>query len=303
MSWRTYADWAKTRPFTLKLADRLGRGRGQWRVLDHLHRPPPAPNRPDLSGWQQSKLAATWIGHATTLLRIGSMTILTDPVMSNRVGIGLGLVTAGLLRYQLPALSIFQLPPLDLILISHAHFDHLDRPTLHRLPKHIPVITAFKTADLLTDMGFSSVKELRWGERTQVGAVQIRAQKVRHWGARTFLDTDRGYNAYVIEDGHRRILYGGDSAYQDYFKEVGGCDLAIIGIGAYNPWIQGHANPEQAWRMTQDAQAKYLFPMHHSTFKLSHEPMSEPMERLLAAAGQQEQRIIIRQVGDLWKGE
>jgi L-ascorbate metabolism protein UlaG (beta-lactamase superfamily) len=300
MNWRTYADWAKYRPATLRLAGWLGRGRGRFRYLDHLHRPPRAPRRPDLSRWNDYTLAATWIGHATILLRMGDMTILTDPVMFNRVGLGLGLWTGGPTRHIAPALSIRQLPPIDLILVSHAHFDHLDRPTLQRLPKHVPVVTSRHTHDLIHDLGFTSVTELQWGERVEVGSVQITAQPVRHWGARTFLDNHRGFNAYVIEGAGARILYGGDTAFHDGFKSIGKVDLAILGIGAYNPWIQGHANPEQAWEMAQHVRADFVLPMHHSTFKLSYEPMDEPIQRLLTVAGPDEQRVIIREVGGMW---
>lgn len=300
MSWRDYADWAKTRPMTLRLADRLGRGRGRLRVLDHLHRPPAAPLKPDVSDWQRHSLAAAWLGHATTLLRIGDITILTDPVLSNRVGVGLGLLTGGPMRQFLPALSLHQLPPIDLILLSHAHFDHLDRPTLTRFPRDIPIVTAEHTRDLLDDLGFNHVTELRWGEHLSIDSVRITAQKVRHWGARTFLDAHRGYNAYLIEDPKRRILFGGDSAYQDYFTEVPKVDLAILGIGAYNPWIEGHANPEQAWQMAQHARADFVLPMHHSTFKLSLERMAEPLERLLTVVGKEIDRIVVRDIGGAW---
>ena len=115
----------------------------------------------------------TWIGHATVLLRVGDLTILTDPVLSNRVGVGLGLITGGPHRLIAPALSVRELPPIDLILVSHAHFDHLDRPTLCRLPKETPVITAHHTLDLIRDLGFRRIAELQWGESIEVSGVNI----------------------------------------------------------------------------------------------------------------------------------
>ncbi|HEY7091326.1 MAG TPA: MBL fold metallo-hydrolase [Tepidisphaeraceae bacterium] len=301
MTWRDYADWAKKRPLTLKLADRLGRGKGRLRWFDRIDPPPAAPGTPDLSRWNEQELAAAWIGHATVLLRVGDLTILTDPVMSNRIGVGLGLMTGGPRRFVAPALSIRKLPPIDLILVSHAHFDHLDRPTLMRLPKHVPVITASRTSDLIRDLGFETVTELRWGESIDVSSIVVTAQQVQHWGARTFYDRYRGFNAYLIEAGRRRILYGGDTAYHELFRSIGNVDLAIFGISAYNPYIQAHATPEQAWQMADHVRADFVLPMHHSTFRLSYEPMQEPMERMLAAAGNDEKRIIIRQVGDMWK--
>lgn len=300
MTWRPIANWGKQRPLALRIADRLGRGKGRLRLLDRLSRPEAAPNKPDLSNWEQQELAAVWIGHATILLRLGGMTIITDPVLFSRVGVGLGLMTGGPQRRYAPALALRELPPIDLILISHAHFDHLDRPTLVRLPKRTPVVTAHHTGDLIHDLGFRQVTELGWGERTQVGSLTITAEKVNHWGARTFYDKHRGFNAYVLEAAGRRVLYGGDTAYHEGFKSLGKIDLAIFGIGAYDPYIAAHATPEQAWEMVDHARADFLLPMHHSTFRLSHEPMEEPMQRMLAAAGADEDRVVVREIGGQW---
>ena len=134
MSWRTWTDRLKHSEPTLRFADWLGRGRGRLRWFDHLHTPA-RPRKIDLSRWETQPLGAAWIGHATVLIRIGGMTVLTDPVLSNRVGLGFGLITGGPHRFLQPSLPLRELPKVDLILISHAHFDHLDRPTLHRLPK------------------------------------------------------------------------------------------------------------------------------------------------------------------------
>jgi L-ascorbate metabolism protein UlaG (beta-lactamase superfamily) len=301
--WKFYADWAKQRPAMLRLADRLGRNRGRLAVLDRLAPPPPAPVRPDLSRWTSHKLAAIWIGHATMLLRIGGQTVLTDPVMSNRVGLGLAVMTAGPRRRFAPAIDLHALPPIDLLLMSHAHFDHLDRPTLSRLPKRIPVITSMHTADLFRDLGYRSVRELDWGESADAGTLRVKSLPVVHWGARTFLDDHRGYCAYTIEslagDG-RRILFGADSAYQELWKPEPKVDLAIVGIGGYNPYIRGHANPEQAWEMASFVQPDAVIPMHHSTFKLSYEPWEEPMQRFLAAAGEEVNKVVVRQIGGQW---
>lgn len=288
---------------TLRAADWLGRRRGRLGFLNWAWPPLPAPRRPALRGWEDASLAAAWLGHATTLLRVGGMTILTDPVMSNRIGVGLGIITAGPLRLAAPALSIEQLPRIDLILLSHAHFDHLDRPTLTRLAKKTPVITASANADLVRDLGFRRVRELRWGESVELDSVRIEAVPVRHWGARTFNDIHRGYNGYLVEARSGRggrVLFGGDTAYQESFAEVGRVDLAVLGIGGYNPYVAAHATPEQAWAMAGDLMADAVFPMHHSTFRLSHEPAAEPMERLMNAAGNDADRIIIRAVGDEW---
>jgi L-ascorbate metabolism protein UlaG (beta-lactamase superfamily) len=298
--WRKTTDWAKRRAFPLRLAAQLGRGRGQMRWLDQLNPPPRAVAVPNLVGWERRELSAVWIGHATVLLRIGGMTILTDPVFSHRIGLGFWLATLGPRRHIAAAMSVASLPAVDLILISHAHFDHLDRQTLVQLPKKTAVITAANTLDLIHDLGFRNITELKWGERLTLAGVTITARQVNHWGARTFFDRHRGFNAYLIEAEGRRVLYAGDTAYHENFKDIGKVDLAILGIGAYDPYIHAHATPEQAWTMAQHVDADFVLPIHHSTFRLSHEPMSEPLQRMLAAAGSQSHRIIGRRVGDTW---
>lgn len=312
MNWRSCANWAKEREFTLRLADRLGRSRGRLRLLDGFNPPVPSRVKPNLKDWERHDLAAAWIGHATVLLRVGGMTILTDPVLSNRIGVGLGLLTGGPRRLVAPALSVAELPRIDLILISHAHFDHLDRPTLARLPKRTPVITAHQTRDLVLDLGFRRVTELHWGDEVELdNGVVVGAWEVAHWGARTFYDMHRGFNAYLIEapgassgsgsSRPRRVLYGGDTAYHEGFRDIGGkVDLAVIGIGAYDPYVAAHATPEQALAMADHLRAEYILPMHHSTFKLSFEPVAEPMERMLTAAGGGADRIVCREVGGQW---
>jgi len=283
----------------LQLADGLGRGRGRLRLLDQLNPPPrPAP-KPNLLDWKSRNFSAVWLGHATVLLRVGGKTILTDPVLSHRVGVGLGVTTAGPKRLIAAALKAHELPKLDLILISHAHFDHLDRPTLVKLHKSTPVVTASRTGDLVRDLGFRNVIELSWGESHLLDGVSLTACEVKHWGARTFHDTYRGYNGYLIAGGGRRVFYAGDTAYRR-FTGMGSVDLAIFGIAAYDPYIAAHATPEQVWQMFEHVGGRWLLPMHHSTFRLSHEPMHEPIERMLAAAGNSSDRVIVRKAGDQW---
>jgi L-ascorbate metabolism protein UlaG (beta-lactamase superfamily) len=305
LNWRRCTNWAKKRPITLRLADRLGRSRGRLNVVDRLNPPIASRVKPCLKKWEDHDLAAVWIGHATVLLRIGGMTILTDPVLSSRVGVGFGLFTGGPRRLVAPALTVNELPQIDLILISHAHFDHLDRPTLVRLPRRIPVVTARETQDLIRDLGYRDVTELDWGDRLEFdNGVNITAREVSHWGARTFYDMHRGFNAYLLETPRHKVLYGGDTAYYEGFRDIGlgtrGVDLAILGIGGYDPYLAAHATPEQAWSMADHLRAERILPMHHSTFRLSHEPVAEPMERMLQAAGRNTDRIVVREVGGQW---
>ncbi len=274
------------------------------RVSEDLKRPViRALNHPDIAHWPATGLHAAWIGHSTTWLDIDGFTILTDPVFSDRVGLNVGPVTIGIKRLVEPAVRMKTLPRPDLILLSHAHMDHFDIPSLRRLEGASTVVTAAKTSDLLRPDRYARVAELAWNEETQVGPALVKAIQVKHWGARMRNDTYRGYNAYLIEVNGRRILFGGDTAFTDSFRQVRSSrpvDLAILPIGAYNPWISVHCNPEQALAMAGDAGADCVLPVHHRTFELSSEPLAEPMERILEAAGSSTDRIVCRQIGAEW---
>src|ERR1035438_1400305 len=166
-------------------------------VQDFKRRMLPAPYRPRAHSWPDSGLHAAWLGHSSVLLKIDGVTILTDPVFSTRAGIRLGPVTLGLKRLVEPALSLAELPKIDLILLSHAHMDHFDLRSLRRLENPATSVgTAARTADLLRVNRYAAVHELAWGERTRVGPLEIRAFQVKHWGARMRSDTYRGYNGY-----------------------------------------------------------------------------------------------------------
>ncbi|HWB85530.1 MAG TPA: MBL fold metallo-hydrolase [Bryobacteraceae bacterium] len=261
----------------------------------------PAPERPRPKLWPAHGLHAAWLGHSTILLRIDGFTILTDPAFSTRVGLDLGLFTLGVKRLVAPALSISELPPIDLILLSHAHMDHFDVPSLRRLESRVTtVITSARTSDLLQVHHYAAVRELAWGERTRVGAAEIRAFPVNHWGARMRRDTYRGYNGYTIEAGRFRVLFGGDTALTSSFRALRTSrpfDLAIMPVGAYNPWIRAHCTPEQSWQMANEAGAEIFFPVHHQTFPLSREPFLEPIERVYSAAGRNQDRVAVSRIG------
>lgn len=264
----------------------------------------PAPGLASAEGAQVElvghETAGVWLGHATVLLRVAGLTILTDPVLSERIGMRLGRVTLGLDRLRPPAMDVASLPPIDVVVISHAHFDHLDRPTLEQLASpETTVLTAKKTARLIPS-GFGSVIELGWGQQLSIGGVVFTAVRPAHWGARGWLDTQRGFNGYLMEGGDSSVFFAGDTAYTESFSDIGPVDLAIMGIGAYDPWIHAHANPEQAWAMTNAMRAQALMPVHHSTFQLSDEHIDEPMERLIEVAGGDEHRVVARQPGELW---
>lgn len=259
------------------------------------------PDIPDPSRWDDRGLYAAWLGHSTVLLKIDGVVVLTDPILSERAGLDLRVVTVGIRRRVAPALSLENLPRPDLILLSHAHMDHFDMPSLRRLAHpSTTIVTARHTTDLLRPERYRRVVELGWGESTRVGEIECRAFEVNHWGARFHSDTWRGYNGYTIQNGRYRILFGGDTAMTDGFRRLRGSrpyDLAIMPIGAYFPRIYYHCTPEQAWQMGNDAGADRFLPVHHRTFELGREPFDEPIERFHDAAGSQTDRIALSGIG------
>lgn len=270
-------------------------------MADRARQVLPAKHRPTPRLWPDQGLHAAWLGHSTVLMKIDGFLMITDPVLFSHVGVDLGFTQVGIKRLVAPALSVEELPPLDLILLSHAHFDHLDTRTLRRLEStNTEVVMARATSDLIRADRYRQVRELGWGDTVRVGPLEIRAQEVRHWGARIRTDTYRGYNGYLISSDRRRILFAGDTADTDTFRELKttrGVDLAIMPVGAYNPWIHAHCTPEQALRMGLEAGAQQFLPVHHQTFRLSREPNTEPIERFSEASLRGRVPIVLDSIG------
>lgn len=265
----------------------------------------PAFARPAPRDWDDTRLTMAWLGHSTVLINFHGFTILTDPVLFPRIGVRLPGFTIGPKRLTQPALSVRDLPRIDLVLLSHAHFDHIDTRTLRQLDKRAAVVTAKRTADILRWMRFREVRELHWDRHAEItgpaGTLVVRAFRVNHWGARLRRDTYRGYNGYILERNGRRIIYGGDTAQTTAFSKLRDgkpYDAAIMAIGAYQPWIRAHSTPEQAIAMADAAGARFIMPVHHQTFRLSFEPFREPIERFEAALAREPARIGWREIGE-----
>ena len=278
-----------------------------WREWIVESRRPIAPvfAHPTPDTWSDENLTAAWIGHSTVLMNFFGVTILTDPVLFPRIGIRLPFLTIGPKRLTEPALTFAELPPIDLVLLSHAHFDHIDRRTLKLFPESTRVITARRTRDLLRGTKFCEMIELDWNESVRLTlrgrALEIRAFKPKHWGARLQYDVQRGYNSYVISRENRRIIYGSDTAMTDAFAKLNDgapYDLALMGIGAYDPWIWAHSTPEQAVAMADAAGARFIIPVHHQTFRLSVEPFREPIERFTHSLSKTPERIALHEIGE-----
>lgn len=264
-------------------------------------------SRPNPLMWSEEDITVAWLGHASFIINFYGTKILIDPTLETRIGVTpVGNYTIGPRRFVEPALTTDQLGPIDLLLLSHAHTDHFDLPTIKKIESpNTHIITAKDTASLLKGSNFSSVTELHWQASTDISGVTIKAIEGRHWGARLPWQKGMEANSLLLSKNGVNIFFGADTGYTAKISEqLRGIDidLAIIGIGAYSPksFEAKHATPEQAWQMAEEIGAKWVVPMHWGTFKLSQEPMDEPIKRFrLASAGQLE-KIAIQEIGGTW---
>jgi L-ascorbate metabolism protein UlaG (beta-lactamase superfamily) len=259
-------------------------------------------HHPEPNNWRDDQLTFSWLGHSTLLINFFGRRIITDPVFFESVGFRVvGLISFGPKRLIPCALQPDELPPLDLIIQSHAHLDHLDVRSWKQLSRSTAVVMAANNSRHIRHLGFHRVTELHWGESTDAPGARVTAIEARHWGERYPWSKWHGYNAYLLERNGKTILFGGDTAYTEEFRKA--CagrkiDVAVLPIGGYEPWIHSHASPEEAWKMFEDIGADYLIPIHHQTFILSYEPPDEPLSRLLAAAGNRSDKVVLREVGE-----
>ncbi|HUK65319.1 MAG TPA: MBL fold metallo-hydrolase [Anaeromyxobacteraceae bacterium] len=223
----------------------------------------------------------TFIGHATYLVQLDNLSLLVDPVFSERIA-------RFIPRRLPPGVPVERLPPIDAALVSHGHYDHLDRPTLERLG--VPVYGGLGLARDLAPSGLTCV-EMGWGASSRIGDVKVTFVPSQHWSRRGLFDTNRAlWGGFVLEGSSATVYHAGDSGYFEGFAEIGrrfAIDAALLPIGAYDPpWFMSsqHMNPEEALRAFADLGARTLFAMHFGTFQLSDEPLDEPPERLLAAS-------------------
>ncbi|HJQ82718.1 MAG TPA: MBL fold metallo-hydrolase [Candidatus Binatia bacterium] len=223
-------------------------------------------------------VSVTYVGHATVLVRLDGVTLLTDPVYSSRLILPKRLVA--------PGVPLDALPPLDVVLVSHGHMDHLDVPTHRRLPKTDTVaVVAKNLADLVAGSGYRDVVELAWGDAVTVRDVRITAVPVKHWGTRNVWPDDRGWTGFVVEHASGTVFFPGDTAYFPGFRDYGrrwAIDVALLPIGAYSPpaFRRVHMNPEDALQTLVDLDARAMVPIHWGTFVVSYEPIDEPVRWL-----------------------
>jgi L-ascorbate metabolism protein UlaG (beta-lactamase superfamily) len=287
--------WIAATVFVVALGAVANACGGPWR------RPVEAPAHPDPRTWSPDDLTIAYVGHASVLIDFAGTRILTDPTFFARIGVQIAGLTLGPTRVVRAALAPEDVPPLAAVVVSHAHMDSLDRPSLRRVAAAPLLVTPRATRDLVDDLGFARVVELGWGERVEAGDVTIEAVPVNHWGKRWPWGGWRGYNGYLFTKGDRRVLFASDTAFTEAFAALARephIDVAVFGIGAYDPWIANHADPEQTWRMFGMTGACWLVPVHWDAFRLGKEPLGEAMGRLLTVAEPQQDRVAIRRTGD-----
>lgn len=292
-----------------------------WRLVRESHRQPLAgrPAKPPEAG---KGTAITFIGHSSFLIQIAGHALLVDPVFATRLIL--------LRRQRWPGVRVADLPPIDAVLLTHAHMDHLDRPSLRSVTRemrrrglHAPIaLVPQGVEDLVQGLGFARIESLElWQSKQLHGDSDAASQKTnpvtitmtpaRHWGARLFKDTHRQFGGYVIMSaGNPTIYHSGDTAYFEGFAEIGlrlRPEIALLPIGAYFPdsYRSVHTSPEEALRAFLDLRAEVMIPMHYGTFRLGREPMDEPLPRLLRAAEAAgvTDRVVALSEGESWVEE
>lgn len=270
----------------------------RWAIWDRLTGrrkiSPPGPGapcvEPDLERIRNgSEDLLTWIGHASFLVRLGGRNVLIDPVMASKVG--------PFRRHSPPGLLPRQLPAIDLLLVTHSHYDHLDTRTLRRLDRTIPVRVPLGLRGFFRRRGFRDVEELDWWQTTTLPAdkdddgLRVTSVPARHWSSRLGpIDINSSlWGGFVVEGGGRCVYHAGDTGWFERFPEIGErfpeLDVAMLPIGAYDPpWFMSaqHIDPEEAGRAFLQLGARRLVPMHWGAFQLSDERLGEPPERLRA---------------------
>jgi L-ascorbate metabolism protein UlaG (beta-lactamase superfamily) len=241
------------------------------------------------------QVAITFINHVTFLIQIAGLNILTDPIWSKRAS---PFSWLGPARVREPALAFADLPKIDVVIVSHNHYDHLDLPTLKALQQKFAPLFLVAAGDkaLLQKAGCVNVQELDWWDEVKINnTTQITFTPTQHFSARTLWDRSKSlWGSYVIDAGAKLIYFGGDAGYSkhyaDIYKKFGPMDIALLGIGAYEPtWFMRnmHMTPADAVQAHLDLHSKHSIGMHYGTFKLSAEGIDKPVFDLKIALQQQ----------------
>jgi L-ascorbate metabolism protein UlaG (beta-lactamase superfamily) len=228
--------------------------------------------------------AVTWIGHASYVVRIGGLTVLTDPVWSRKIP---GVKP----RLTPPGVPLSGVGRVDAVVISHNHYDHLDAPTIRQLPRDTPMLVPAMLGYWFRRRNFTQVVELDWWESVKLDEVELSFVPAHHWSRRGLTDTCKSlWGGWVLSSGDTKVYFAGDTGYGHWFGEIAdhhpGLDLALLPVGAYEPnWFMKpvHMNPEEAVQACADLGARRMSTMHWGTFVLSQEPLLDPVRKAAKA--------------------
>jgi L-ascorbate metabolism protein UlaG (beta-lactamase superfamily) len=289
---KTFADvwkWLRTRP----------KKQVAWNVPQHGRK------APDWLQINRSADSITWIGHSTFLLQLGGLNIVTDPVWASRMG--------SARRLTPPGLALNELPPIDVVLISHSHYDHLNYASLQRLPGQPAVLVPEGLGASVSRRGFATVAELPWWGKMKVGALEFHFVPAQHWTRRTLWDQNASHwGGWVIcgDTGGKATYFAGDSGYFRGFRDIGErfeIGAALLPIGAYDPvWFMSvsHMTPEEAVQAFEDLRAEAFVPMHYGAFTLADDTPEEAHGRLLAEWRRRAlppERLRMLELGETWR--
>ena len=294
-----FGDWTS---FFLRRFDRA-----KLPIVPSNHVLPPEDVAAGLMRWRGAD-SLTWLGHASFLIRLDGRTILTDPFLSSHAS---PVPPFGPERFAPPGLTPADLPAIDILLLSHNHYDHLDLPSIEALPARdrIQVIAPLRLGRHFADRGFAGVQELDWHDRMVVAGIEVISLPAIHFSKRTLFDRDETlWSGYAIQSRRRRLHFAGDTGYGPIFPELGRnarpFDVALLPIGAYEPRLlmrAVHVNPEEAVQLARDVGAKRVVAMHWGTIQLTEEPPFEPPVRFRAAgraAGYRDDQVWVMRIGE-----
>ena len=251
-------------------------------LIPHIFAPRlPSADSHDFPSLEKDEMSVTWLGHAGFLIQLGGKNILVDPNWA--------LWHGPVKRVRHPSLQPAELPYIDLVLITHAHFDHLHLPSLRAIAAGQPIIVPQGVGSLVKRLAFSSVTELGCWDTVRIDNIDVTLTPARHWGARMLHDTYRKFGGYLIQNNERSVFHCGDSSIFEGFKAIGKrakIDVALMPIGAYDApsGRPVHMNPEEALDAFEMLGADHMVPMHYGTFPLGGEPIHEPAQRLRSEA-------------------
>jgi len=270
-------------------------------------------SRPNVDKWKENEINIAWIGHATVLINFFGKFILTDPVFFEAVGVYIEGYILGPRRASLPALMLDEIPRPDIVLLSHAHMDHMDYKTLKALtekyPSELNCIVAYNTRDVIEDLKWKSISVIDWDESISLNGVNFKGIEVQHFGWRYPGEKDRSgghfkdgrsFNGFIMEREDKKILFGGDTTFTDKFKKhrSDNIDIAIMPIGAYKPWRKYHCTPEEALVMAEyHLGAKYFIPIHTKTFDFG-DMIYEPLNWLANSSKNYNMKVGLWDIGE-----